>query len=72
MSINTGNHNTNFGIQFRINIEVYEESVPQTKKIPHRAVEFQAGEENRILKDSLNSKYGSVSVKVLAGILIDA
>ena len=30
------------------NIEVYEEPVPQTKKIPNPAVEFEAGEENRI------------------------
>ena len=31
------------------NIEVYEESVPRTKKIPHCAVKFEAGEENRIV-----------------------
>ena len=29
------------------NIEVYEEPVPRTKKIPHRAIKFKAGEENR-------------------------
>ena len=31
------------------NIEVYEEPVPRTKKIPYYVVEFKAGEENRIV-----------------------
>ena len=35
------------------NTEVYEDSVPWTKKIPHRAVKFEAGEENRIKYESL-------------------
>ena len=35
------------------NIEVYEEPVPWTNKIPHCAVEFEAGEENRIVHESL-------------------
>ena len=34
-------------------IEAYEESVPWTKKIPLRAVKFEAGEENRIVYESL-------------------
>ena len=36
------------------NIEVYEEPVPWTKKIIHRAVKFEAGEENRIVNESLS------------------
>ena len=35
------------------NIEVYEESVPRTKKIIQRGVNFKAGEENRIVYESL-------------------
>ena len=35
------------------NIKVYEKPVPRTKKIPHYAVEFEAGEENRIVYESL-------------------
>ena len=35
------------------NFEVYEEPVPRTKKIPHYAVEFETGEENRIEHESL-------------------
>ena len=31
------------------NIEVFEKPVPRTKEIPHRAVKFEAGEENRIV-----------------------
>ena len=30
-------------------IEVYQEPKPQTKKIPHCAVKFRAGEKNRIV-----------------------
>ena len=32
------------------NIEVYEEPMPRTKKVPHCLVEFEAGEENRIVR----------------------
>ena len=35
------------------NIEVYGESVPRTKKLPHCAVKFKVGEENRIENESL-------------------
>ena len=35
------------------NIKVYEEPVPRTKNIPHREVKFEAGEENRIVYESL-------------------
>ena len=35
------------------NIEVYEEPVPRTKKIPHCAVRFEAGEENSIIHECL-------------------
>ena len=35
------------------NIEVYEAPVPLTKKLSHCAVKFKAGEENRILHESL-------------------
>ena len=35
------------------NIEVYEEPVPRTKNIPHRAVKFKASEDNRIAYESL-------------------
>ena len=34
-------------------IEVYEEPVARTKKVPHWALNFEAGEENRILHESL-------------------
>ena len=34
-------------------IEVYEERVPWTKKIPHCAVKFEASEKNRIVYESL-------------------
>ena len=36
------------------NIEVYKEQVLRTKKIPYRAVKFEAGEENRIIHESLH------------------
>ena len=35
------------------NFEVYEKPVPRTNKIPHCAVEFETGEENRIEYESL-------------------
>ena len=35
------------------NIEVDEEPVSQLKKIPHCAVKYEAGEENRIVYESL-------------------
>ena len=35
------------------NVKVYEESVPRTMKISHCAVKFEAGEENRIIYESL-------------------
>ena len=35
------------------NIEVYEESVPRTKKIPYIVANFEPGEENRIEYESL-------------------
>ena len=35
------------------NIEVYEEPVPWTKKMPHCPVKFKASEENRIVYESL-------------------
>ena len=35
------------------NIKVYDEPVPRTKKIPHRAVKFEAGEENGIVYERL-------------------
>ena len=35
------------------NIEVYEEPVPATKKISHRTDKLKAGEENRIVFESL-------------------
>ena len=35
------------------NTEVYEEPVPRAKKMPHCAVNFEAGEENRIVYKSL-------------------
>ena len=38
---------------FSNGIQVYEEPVPWTKKIPHRAVKFEAGEENRVVYESL-------------------
>ena len=44
------------------NIEVYEEPVSRTKKIPHRAVEFMAGEENRTVYDSLYCWGGRLAV----------
>ena len=34
-------------------IEVYEDSVLRTKKILHHAIKFMAGEENRIVYESL-------------------
>ena len=34
-------------------IEVYEEPVPWTKKIPDHVVKFEAGEEDRIVHQSL-------------------
>ena len=36
------------------NIEVYEEPVPRAKKTPHCAANFEAGEENRIVYESLS------------------
>ena len=36
-----------------INIRNYDEPLPRTKKILHRAVKFEAGEENRIIFESL-------------------
>ena len=44
---------TNFCIQFQILNEVYVEPVPQTKKIPHCEDEFEAGEKNKIMYESL-------------------
>ena len=51
------------------NIEVYEKPVLQTKKIPHRAAKFKAGEENGIEYGSLyyntqflNSLHGDLFV----------
>ena len=38
---------------FAYNIEIYEKPVPLTKKIPHRAVKLEVGEENRIMYESL-------------------
>ena len=38
---------------FSNNIEVYEEPKQRTKKIPHYAVKFEAGQEKRIVYDSL-------------------
>ena len=35
------------------NIEVYDEPVPRSGKIPHRSAKFQASEENRIEYESL-------------------
>ena len=35
------------------NIEVYQEPVARIKRIPHRAYKFEAGEENRIVNESL-------------------
>ena len=35
-------------------MEIYEQSLPQTKSIPHCAVKFEAGEETRIVHESLH------------------
>ena len=43
----------NFLYTISNNIELYEEPVPRTKKIPHRAFTFEASEENRIVYESL-------------------
>ena len=34
-------------------VEVYEEPMPKIKKIPNHAVKFEAGEENRIIKQEI-------------------
>ena len=44
-------HSTKLLYTISNNIEVYKESVPQTKNISHCAVKFEASEENRIVHE---------------------
>ena len=46
--------NTNFLYRISDNMEIYEQSLQQTKRIPHCAVKFEAGEETRIVHESLH------------------
>ena len=48
------------------NIEVYKEPVPPTKEIPHHAIKFGTGEENRIVHESLywNKLFMFISVRL--------
>ena len=44
-------------IEYKIisnNVKVYQEPVQRTKKIPHCAVKFEAGEENRIVYERIS------------------
>ena len=45
------NTNINFHFLFLNNIEVFEKPVYWTKKIPHCVVDFEVGEENRIVRE---------------------
>ena len=53
--LRTGKETTQYKFLCTIlnNIDVYEESVPRTKKIPHCAVKFEAGKENGNVYESL-------------------
>ena len=51
------------------NIEVNEDTVPRTKKIPYCAVKFEASEEKRIVHESLYccTQVGNINWTIVAG-----
>ena len=55
-AVNVIHYNTDFCI-ISNNIEVYEEPMPRTKKIPHCVVKFEAGEANRIVQENVYCLY---------------
>ena len=53
-------------------IEVYEEPVSRTKKIPHHVAKFEAGEEHRIVHECLYWLLCFVSKSLDAVVVVDA
>ena len=52
------------------NIEVYENPVARTKKILHYAAKFEAGEEKRIVHESLYVNSGELSSDEFSPLII--